>query len=492
MFTHNTVKLNELIFPKSKINQFDYCTYTLTFQSLSSSIRYAVIDIETTGLSPTTEKITEVAVYIFENNKVIDEYATLVNPQKLIPYHITKVTGIDDSMVYNAPTFPQVAKKIVEITQGCIFTAHNAKFDYGFIQAEFASLGYQYEREQLCTVKLSKQLIKGLPSYKLGNLCSHLGISLNNAHRAAADAKATVHLLYKLLEIQANQPPEVPKIKKSTTPRLNPELLSQIPESCGVYYFYDKKAEPIYVGKSIHLKTRVLDHLKNPPPGKDKKMATFTTQIKWKETGSELIALLLESHEIKNLQPKYNRSQKQLKLSWGLFSKQNEAGYNCFFIDKVSTQNEEPHLFFKNKEAAKNYLHDRTTKNNLCQSLNGLYAPSDFSCMLHQMNMCHGACQGLEPVKDYNTRTKVIIEQNVFSIPNFAIIDKGRKNDEKSVILIKDGNYVGWNYLKSETIQPDIKKIENEIIAFEDNQDVRKIIQLHLEKHSDVLEIIEL
>lgn len=424
--------------------------------------------------------------------KVVDQFVTLVNPQKLIPYHITQVTGIDDSMVYNAPTFPQIAKKLVEITTDCIFTAHNAKFDYSFIQAEYASLGFQYEREQLCTVKFSKQLLKGLPSYKLGNLCSHLGISLNNAHRAEADARATVHLLYKLLEIQSKLPPEQPKEKKKKpASKLNPDLLEQIPETCGVYYFYDKSNTPIYIGKSIHLKTRVLDHLKNPSPGKDKQMAAITTQVKWKETGSELIALLLESHEIKKHQPKYNRSQKQLKLTWGLYSSQNEKGYTCFYIEKTSSENAEPHLYFKNKEAARNYLHDRTTKHNLCQSLNGLYTPADFSCMLHQMNLCHGACQGLESVTDYNQRTKAIIEQNEFSIPNCAIVDQGRTDTEKSVVLIKNGQYLGWNYVQQEILTQGPDQLQNEIIPFEDNQDVRKIIQMHLTKNASQLEVIE-
>lgn len=161
---------------------------------------YAVVDIETSGGRAQIDKITEIAIYIHDGRRVIDEFTTLINPEVSIPPFITNLTGINNQMVANAPKFYEVAKQIVLITEGKLFVAHNAQFDYGFIQAEFKRLGYDYQRQTLCTVKMSRKIIPGLKSYSLGNLCQSVGIPINNRHRAAGDALATTKLLDLLLE----------------------------------------------------------------------------------------------------------------------------------------------------------------------------------------------------------------------------------------------------------------------------------------------------
>lgn len=439
-----------------------------------------------------TERITEIAVYIYDDelDKVTDQLVTLINPNRPIPAHITQFTNITNAMVANAPKFQEVARKLVEITSGCIFVAHNARFDYSFIQAEYKSLGYDYIRETLCTVKLSKKVKKGLPSYKLGNLCNYFGITLNNAHRAAADAQATVHLLRKLLPLKAALPPEKePKPKKATSKLL---ITNHIPDTCGVYYFYDKEDNPIYIGKSVNIRSRVQDHLNNKTPGKDKQIAVLTKDIKWKETGSELVALLLESDEIKKHQPKFNRAQKMINLPWGLFSSRNPKGYLCLSISKINDTERDAHLHFKNKQAAHAFLVEKTSKYELCQSLNGLYEAADFSCMLHQMNLCQGACQGQEDADKYNARVQSLILKYQFDQPNFMVIEPGRNGDEKSVILVKNGTYVGWNHLSHKDLDRKPNELYSEIKPFEDNEDVRKIILQHLEKKKAFTKVIEL
>lgn len=161
---------------------------------------YAVIDIETTGLSPRKEKITEIALFLTDGKQIIKEYSTLINPERPIPYYITRLTGITDEMVADAPKFYEVARTLVEMTEGTVFTAHNARFDYGFVREEFRQLGYSYEREVMDTLRLSRRLLPGHPSYSLGKLCRTLGIRVHDRHRAAGDALATVHLLHLLLE----------------------------------------------------------------------------------------------------------------------------------------------------------------------------------------------------------------------------------------------------------------------------------------------------
>jgi len=156
---------------------------------------YAVVDVETTGGSYQNARLTEIAIYLFDGNEIIDEYTTLINPEQPIPFMITRLTGITDEMVADAPKFYEVAKKIVEITEGAIFVGHNVSFDYNFLRHEFKSLGYNYKRQTICTVRMSRKIIPGYASYSLGKLCNSLGIELFNRHRAAGDALATTYLL---------------------------------------------------------------------------------------------------------------------------------------------------------------------------------------------------------------------------------------------------------------------------------------------------------
>ena len=155
---------------------------------------YAIVDIETTGGSPVKEKITEIAIYIHDGQKITNEFVTLINPEKNIPYNIIALTGITNEMVASAPKFYEIARDIVELTKDRTIIAHNSTFDYSFIRNEFRSLGYNFQREQLCTVKLSRKLIPGLRSYSLGAICSELGIKITDRHRAAGDALATAKL----------------------------------------------------------------------------------------------------------------------------------------------------------------------------------------------------------------------------------------------------------------------------------------------------------
>lgn len=161
---------------------------------------YAVIDIETSGGRAQLDRITEIAIFIHDGEKIVDEFSTLINPEVYIPNFITNLTGITNAMVANAPKFYEVAKKVVLMTEGHLFVAHNAPFDYRFIQEEFKRLGYNYQRQTLCTVRMSRKIIPGMGSYSLGNLCQNLGITINGRHRAAGDAHATTQLLELLIK----------------------------------------------------------------------------------------------------------------------------------------------------------------------------------------------------------------------------------------------------------------------------------------------------
>ena len=220
---------------------------------------YAILDIETTGLSPINDKIIEIAVFIHDGKQVVEEYSTLVNPEKTIPYNITRLTGITNEMVEDAPKFWEIAKDLVTLTEGKSVVAHNASFDYNFIRNEFKSLGYNFKRDRLCTVKLSRRIIPNHKSYSLGKLCMDLGIVVNGRHRAAGDAFATVKLFEHLLQIS----PTLGGLNSSKFYHISADIIKNLPEEPGVYYFHNQHGDIIYIGKSKNIRTRVFSHFTN-------------------------------------------------------------------------------------------------------------------------------------------------------------------------------------------------------------------------------------
>ena len=206
---------------------------------------YAILDIETTGGKYNEEGVTEIAIYRHNGFKVVDQFISLVNPEQEIQPYVQKLTGINNKMLRNAPRFFEIAKRIIEITKDCIIVAHNADFDYRILRKEFESLGYNFKKDSICTVTLSKHLLPEMESYKLGNLVRSLGIPLTNRHRAQGDAFATVKLFELLLEKDSSK-----AILKSQIKALNGKQVSskylKIIEDCQtalVYIIYIIKLE---------------------------------------------------------------------------------------------------------------------------------------------------------------------------------------------------------------------------------------------------------
>src|SRR5512133_1045775 len=322
---------------------------------------YAIVDIETTGGSSRLEKITEIAIYQHDGEKITGEFASLINPERNIPYFITSLTGITNEMVEYAPRFFEIAKKIVELTEGRTFVAHNARFDYSFLREEFKSLGYNFRRPLLDTVTLSRKLLPGHVSYSLGNICKDLHIVINGRHRAGGDAFATVKLLEILLEKDRELALSGKNIMKSTrisklNPNLNLSKLENIPEEPGVYYFYNDRHDLIYIGKSRNLQQRISTHLSNNTTNRAMEMRDLISDIDWETTGSELIALLKESAEIKRNKPVYNRAQRSSGFQWGMFSVIDDNGYMNFRFGRVCNIDEIPVSVYSSKEKARSKL----------------------------------------------------------------------------------------------------------------------------------------
>ena len=217
---------------------------------------YAILDIETTGGQFNEEGITEIAIYKFDGHEVVDQFISLVNPEKTIQPFVVKLTGINNAMLRSAPKFYEIAKRIIEITQDCIIVAHNSSFDYRILKTEFTRLGYDFVKPTLCTVELSKQLIPGQLSYSLGKLVRALGIPVTDRHRASGDALATLKLFKMILTKDSSKQIVTSLIKAEIKSGLTTRLLDIVgisPSKTGVYYIHNENGDLIYIGKSIHI-----------------------------------------------------------------------------------------------------------------------------------------------------------------------------------------------------------------------------------------------
>lgn len=454
---------------------------------------FAVIDIETTGGRPEYDRITEIAILLHDGEHVVKRYSTLINPEMRIPLEITRLTGISDDMVKSAPKFYEVAKDIVELTNDAVFVAHNVRFDYGFIKNAFRDLGYVYSRKTLCTVRMSRKTFKGLPSYSLGNLCESLDIRIKDRHRALGDAEATAILLSRIIERQGIGESDwlAAEMVKTVIPPLLPEpVLHSIPDNItGVYYFYNQHGYVIYVGKALDVKKRLMQHFAFT--GKDSpkaiRMKAEIADIRYQETGNELLALLLESDEIKRIKPIYNVMQKKARPVpfFGIFSQYDAHGFVTFSIRKLK-EGDEPMSTADNVHSARELLQMMVERYQLCLSkcdLHNMPGP----CFNFHLHKCLGACTGSESAETYNQRAMEAIRKHSFQQESFFILGKGRHENEQSVVCVERGQYKGFGYIDKTKEMPEHEQMRKAITPYPHNRDIQQILQTYLRgKHARI------
>lgn len=392
-------------------------------------------------------------------------------------------------MLRNAPKFYEVAKRIVEITEDTILVAHNAQFDYRILKTEFRRLGFEFERKTLCTVELAQDLIPDQESYSLGKLSKALGIAVSDRHRATGDALATIQLFKMLLHKDVEKQIIKDAVRIESKSKMEPNLrqiIENLPSITGIYYLHDKNGDIIYIGKSKNIKKRINQHFTNTNP-KARKMQLQVATVTYESTGSELVALLMESEEIKRNKPKYNRALKQNKFTHALYSFVDKNGYINLKIDKAT---DDAITTFSNRQSSKSFMHKIVEEFQLCQKLTGL-DKTKTRCFNYELKECKGACVQQETAGFYNKRVEQLINKHSYSNKSMVIIDRGRDIDERSAILIKNGVFKGVGFFNLNYQINNIEILESIITPMQNNRDTQHIIQSYMRRNKK-LKIVKL
>jgi len=452
---------------------------------------YAILDIETTGGKYNEEGITEIAIYKFDGHTITDQFISLVNPEIPIQPFVVNLTGINNDMLRQAPKFYEVAKRIVEITEDSIIVAHNASFDYRILQTEFNRLGFEFERQTLCTVELSKKLLPDVKSYSLGKLVRELGIPMSDRHRASGDAKATVTLFKLLLSKDTKKEIIINTIRLEPKRQIDSKLLriiEKIPGETGVYYMHKEDGTIIYIGKSRNLKKRIIQHFTSDNR-KSKRIQDDVYSVSYEKTGSDLIAQLKESEEIKINKPIYNRALRKTLYQYQLNSFLDDDGFINLKIEKADAR-KTPITTFTNYQQAKNSLFKITDAYGLCQKLTGLYQ-SKSACFSYSIKECAGACIGEESPESYNSKVEDFLSKNSFENQSLLIIDRGRDVEERSVVHIENGIFKGIAFYNLNYQITNTEILKTLITPMSNNKDAQHIIQSYLRRNK-VLKVIKL
>lgn len=439
---------------------------------------YAIVDIETTGSHAAANGITEIAIHCFDGNMVTATFETLVNPLQPIPPFIQQMTGITNEMVATAPPFATIAEKIYTLLKGQIFVAHNVQFDYTFIKTQLRAHGFELQSPKLCTVRLSRLILPGYPSYSLGKLCRSLGIEVANRHRAGGDTAATVALFKKL--IHEDQAHHIAKSLKRNSkewilpPNVPRTDFEQLPTRPGVYYFHDKKGKVVYVGKAINVRFRVNSHFSNDAPTLQKqKFMRGVYRITYQECGTPLMASILESAEIKHRWPRFNSAQKKQEEAYSLFAFKDQQGYIRLALDSVK-KNVPSLLQFPYLAEGHAMIRKLVRTHQLCLRLCFLQAEAG-PCEGVAQNSCKGACLRQESPTLYNKRMMAALESLV-ATATYLVVDKGRSPKEKTCFLVERGVFVAMGYIPTTQKELDLSTAKTYLTPYRSNRHIQHML----------------
>ena len=453
--------------------------------------KYAIIDVETTGTLYNRDKITEIAVIVTDGVTILEEFESLVHPERSVPPAITRITGIDDELLQGAPKFYEIAKKIIELTDKCIFVAHNARFDYSFIKEEFKNLGYPYNKKTLCTVKLARALAPGLPSYGLDYLIKHFEVDITNRHRAYGDTKATFEIFTQLIEPLEDDFSIKTIINRglnaSVLPKgLSIEQLHEAPEEPGVYYLSNSQGRVVYIGKAKDIKKRLFQHFRSLSR-KSINIYNAIHELHYEKTGNELIALLWELYEIKHFQPELNKALRRNNYPYALYRRKNTSAdkaplvilkhnrKNDFKYDKIK--------LFGSKISADSFIQGLLLENELCKKCVSTRS-REFTCV------CEDFCEQFSIGIDHSMEELIRISKNEFD-HDFILHLPGRHDAEHSYVIVENGQFIGFGFSENPINQNNFEALRSNLHFEFSFPEANGIIKLYISKHNPELILTE-
>ena len=444
----------------------------------------AFVDVETTGGHPAWHRITEIAIVAMRAGEIEWQWSSLVNPGVGIPPSIQRLTGISNDMVADSPRFEDLATEVLERLQGRRFVAHNVRFDYGFVRSEMRRSGHSYSAPLACTVRLSRELFPAAGRHNLDALIERHGLQCSARHRALPDALALAELwrCWRSELAECDFAAAIERVaRRPTLPaHLPPDLIDDLPESCGVYRFHGEGGALIYVGKAKNIRERVLAHFAGAHrDGKSQRLSEQTRRIEWTETAGELGALLLEARLVRELQPVYNR-----RLRGGV------DHYTWFVPAAAPPQllqlagplpvDQDCFGLFRTERQARKALTELARERQLCLKVLGLETAGAGSCFAHQLGRCAGACVGNEPLAKHSLRLKLAwAKQKLRSWPFATAV---RVEEHNAAGVVDHFDLDGWQQLDADT----------RVSARGFDPDVYRILLRHLRVASSRLRIVPL
>ncbi len=372
---------------------------------------YAVLDIESTGGPFGKEAIMEIAVYRYDGDEIVDQIISLVHPHRQVQKFVSKMTGITDKMLARAPRFHEIAKRLIEITEGAVLVGHNVEFDYRMLRQEFARLGYEYERKTLDTIELAQELIPGLPAYGLDKVCDELGIHRTSKHRADSDARATLELFAilqekdhkKKISILGQRIQNIDYQKHKVT-----DLLRSVKFNRGLFYLHDSDGNPLYLGASDNIRSSI-SRLLITETKRAQELRQLVTTLHTEAVGNWLIGRIKRNEELEQIRPPFNRITSK-KLDIGVYAE---------------VKSDTPKLYIES-------LDKPGGKSLLIKAINRKMAGRSLRMFSRAYKKKEARAKLLSLLKNFP-------EDAVF-------VGKGRKSTERCAFVVKDAMLCGYFY----------------------------------------------
>lgn len=445
------------------------------------------VDIETTGGSYKNSRVLEVAAIRYENGEVVQEFSTLINPEAYIPRSITTLTGIREIDIVDAPKFEDIADELFEILNGAVFVAHNVRFDYSFLKNEFAYVGINFSPKLLCTVRLSRALYSYEKGHSLAKLIERHNIPVLARHRALDDARAILHFSQLAYDEHGHDLFQEAIARQLKTqylpPNLDTEEINEVENIPGVYVFEDEMHQPLYVGKSINLKKRILSHFQDKS-SRELKISQNVHHIRTIPTGSELAALILESKMVKELKPLFNRKLRRVS-SYALLVKDKVDGYATITVQSGMVNGDtdltKVYGLYETRTKAKKQIELLTRVFQLCPKLMGIEKTKG-ACFSYSLGKCKGACVGKESPDLYNRRFEIALEKNKVDTWPYEYAVAVPLDQENNGVVINNwmiqGFYSAGDITSLESLDVNFDVDEYKIIRRFLRENIRNIVQV--------------